>query len=285
MIRQYMHVLFLVVTVLGSSATRLNAKEEKLKLEQLIAKHLASIGTPEALAATHSRSMEGKSQVIFRLGGAGLLNGKGSVVSDGHKYLIGMEFGAVNYPGDIMAFDGENLTVNLIKPGRRSNLGDFIYQHDVLLREGLLGGAMSTAWPLLDLASRQPKLSYTGLKKIEGQSLHELKYRARKGGGDLQISLYFDPGTFRHVASRYRLVVPPAMAANPMDSANQRETVYTLDEQFGNFAAVDSLTLPHFYKLTMTMEGQNASYLTEWNLQAEKALQNPTVEPTTFVVR
>ncbi|MBP1600412.1 MAG: hypothetical protein H6Q06_563, partial [Acidobacteria bacterium] len=26
-------------------------------------------------------------------------------------------------------------------------------------------------------------------------------------------------------------------------------------------------------------------YLTEWNLQAEKALQNPTVEPTTFVVR
>jgi len=45
------------------------------------------------------------------------------------------------------------------------------------------------------------------------------------------------------------------------------ETVYTLDEQFGNFAAVDSLTLPHFYKLTMTMEGQNASYLTEWNLQ------------------
>jgi len=45
------------------------------------------------------------------------------------------------------------------------------------------------------------------------------------------------------------------------------------------------LTLPHFYKLTMTMEGQNASYLTEWNLQAEKALQNQTVEPTTFVVR
>jgi len=43
--------------------------------------------------------MEGKSQVIFRLGGAGLLNGKGSVVSDGHKYLIGMEFGVVNYPG------------------------------------------------------------------------------------------------------------------------------------------------------------------------------------------
>ncbi len=285
MIRQSMYVLFLVVTVLDSSTPRLNAKEEKLKVELLIAKHLASIGTPEALAATRSRSMEGKAQVIFRIGGTGLLNGKGRVVSDGHKYLIGMEFGVVTYPGDIMAFDGENPTVNLIKPGRRSNLGDFVYQHDVLLKEGLLGGAMTTAWPLLDLASRQPKLSYAGLKKFEGQSLHEVKYRAKKGGGDLQISLYFDPGTFRHMATRYRLVVPPAMASNPIDSAGQRETVYTLDEQFGNFGTVDSLTLPHFYKLTMTMEGQNGSYLTEWNLQAEKVSHNQQAEAAAFVAK
>jgi len=285
MIRQSLYILLLSLMILGSSATRLNAKEEKLKLEQLIAKHLASIGTPEALAATHSRSMEGKSQVIFRLGGTGLLNGTGRVVSDGHKYIIGMEFGVVNYPADIMAFDGENPTVNLIKPGRRSNLGDFIYQHDVLLREGLLGGAMSTAWALLDLASRQPKLNYTGLKKVEGRSLHEVKYRARKGGGDLQISLYFDPDTFRHLASRYRLVVPPAMATNPLESSGQRETVYTLDEAFGNFATVDSLTLPHFYKLTMTMEGQSSSYLTEWNFKAENVSQNPQLEPGTFVVK
>ena len=47
----------------------------------------------------------------------------------------------------------------------------------------------------------------------------------------------------------------PPWVRIPADSANQRETVYTLEEQFGNFAAVDSLTLPHFYKLTMTMEG------------------------------
>jgi hypothetical protein len=285
MTRQFSYVLLLSVMILGSTATRLNAKEEKLKLEQLLAKHLASIGTPEALAAAHSRVMAGTAQVIFRLGGAGLLNGKGNVVSDGRKYFIGMDFGVVNYPGDLFAFDGENLTVNLIKPGRRSNLGDFIYQHDVLLKEGLLGGTMTTAWPLLDLTLRQPKMNYSGLKKVEGRNLHEVKYRARKGGGDLQISLYFEPETFRHVASRFRLVVPATMGATPSDSANQRETVYTLDEQFGNFATVDSLTLPYFYKLTMTMEGQSSSYLTEWNLQAEKVSQNQQVDPGTFVVK
>ena len=98
MTRQSLAVLFLGVMMLGSSAARLNAKEEKLKVEQLVAKHLASIGTPEALAAVHSRSIAGTAQVIFRIGGTGLLNGKGSVVSDGRKYFIGMEFGVVNYP-------------------------------------------------------------------------------------------------------------------------------------------------------------------------------------------
>ncbi len=285
MTRQSITVLFLAAMMLDSSATGLSAKEEKMKPEQLIAKHLASIGTPEALAAAHSRSIEGKAQVIFRLGGTGQLNGKGTVVSDGLKYIIGMEFGVVNYPADLLAFDGENLTVNNIKPGRRSNLGDFVYLHDVLLKEGLLGGTMTTAWPLLDLAARQPRLNYSGLKKIDGRNLHELKYRARKGGGDLQISLYFDPDTFRHVASRYRYTVPATMGASPAESASQRETVYTLAEEFGNFGAVDSLTLPHFYKLTMTMEGQSSSFLTEWNLQAERVLHNQQVAPGTFVAK
>ena len=134
------------------------------------------------------------------------------------------------------------------------------------------------------MASRQPKLNYTGLKKIEGRSLHELKYRARKGGGDLQISLYFEPETYRHVGSHYRLVVPSRMGSNPLDSANQRETVYTIDETLGNFATVDSLTLPHFDKLTMTMEGPNGSFLTEWNIQIEKVEQNQQIDPGTFIV-
>ncbi len=276
--------LFLGAMILVSFSSDLKAKEEKLKVEQLVAKHLASIGTPEALAAANSRAIAGTAQVVFRLGGAGQLNGKGSIVSEGRKYLIGMDFGVVNYPGDDMAFDGQNLTVNYIKPGRRSNLGDFVYLHDVLLKEGLLGGTMTTAWPLLDLAVRQPKLNYTGLKKIEGRSLHEVRYRAKKGGGDLQIWLYFDPETFQHVESRYRYTIPSTMGASPTESASQKETVYTLDEQFGNFAVVDSLTLPHFYKLTMTIEGQNSSFLTEWNLKGERVAQNQSIDPATFVV-
>jgi len=52
-----------------------------------------------------------------------------------------------------MAFDGENLTVNLIKPDAIES-GDFIYQHDVLLREGC-SEAHEHRLALLDLASRQ----------------------------------------------------------------------------------------------------------------------------------
>ena len=123
MTRQFRYVVLLGAMMLGSSAARMDAKEEKLKLEELVAKHLASIGTPEALAAARSRTIAGTAQVIFRIGGQGLLNGKGSVVSEGRKYFIGMDFGILNYPADDLAFDGENLTVNNIKPGRRTKSG------------------------------------------------------------------------------------------------------------------------------------------------------------------
>jgi len=40
---------------------------------------------------------------------------------------------------------------------------------NVPLREGLLGGVLSAAWPLLRLAQQNPKLEYRGLKKMEGR--------------------------------------------------------------------------------------------------------------------
>ena len=51
----------------------------------------------------------------------------------------------------------------------------------------------------------QPKLDYRGLKKIEDMELHEVSYRAKKGSGDLKITLYFEPQLFRHVKKQIQL--------------------------------------------------------------------------------
>jgi hypothetical protein len=56
------------------------------------------------------------------------------------------------------------------------------------MKEGLLGGALTTNWMGL---SPRGKLSSNGTKKINGRDAYVLTY-SRKGGGDLDVTLYFD---------------------------------------------------------------------------------------------
>ncbi len=261
------------------------AKDAKLKAEDLVAKHLAAIGTAEARGAVQNRTGVGSAQMISRLGSTGQLSGKSNILSEGRKVRLGMSFGALDYPGDQIAFDGEKVSVGQRRPGERSELSKFIYAYDIIVREGLLGGTLTTAWPLLDLTARQAKLDYTGIKKIEGRQLHEVKYRAKKGGGDLQIALYFDPESFRHVRTQYRLVQPALMAGDIMQSAHQRDTIYTLVENFDDFKETDGLTLPQSYKLKFTIEGQDHTMMTDWNVAVSQVIQNQQIDPKYFSVQ
>ena len=63
---------------------------------------------------------------------------------------------------------------------------------------------MNTGWPLLDLKGRRPKLKYKGLKKFREKKLHQLEYKPQ-GGVGYRIALFFEPETYRHVASSYQL--------------------------------------------------------------------------------
>jgi hypothetical protein len=246
---------------------------QKIKPAELVEKHLASIGTAEARAAVRNRVAAGDADVVFRLGAIGQLSGTGTFLSEGPMIRLGMTFNAVEYPGELFGFDGKKVTVAQIQPGVRSPFGNFVYTYDALLKEGLLGGTISTAWPLLDLAHRQPKLQYTGLKKIEGKQLHELKYEIKKGGTDLQVALYFDPESFRHVRSQYTLSLPEAMGGSP--------EVSSLVETFDNFKEVDGLTLPHAYKIIL----QRGGYLAEWNFAVTQVMHNKQIDPKLFVVQ
>ena len=263
-------------------ASSLHAKDEKIKPEELVSRHLASIGTPEALAAARTRTMGGAGVVNFRLGGHGELRGKCGLVSEQGKVRLGFTFNSMDYPGEQLAYDGSHVTTGWQRPGVRSALASFVYVHDVIIREGLLGGAMSTAWPLLNVAQRQPKLNYAGQKKVDGRQVHELKYRPNKGAGDLQISLYFDAETFRHVGTQYRLVQPASMQTSINDSSGQRDTVYVIAERFDDFKQIDGLTLPHAYKLVYTMEGP-VTLLQDWVATIDQVTHAP-VDAKYFVI-
>jgi hypothetical protein len=262
-----------------------NSAPLKIRCEELVAKHLESIGSAEARAKVKSRAMRGSAGVIFRLGNSGGLSGEGSILSEGRKIRTAMIFGHPSYPGEHHAFDGKSVTVGIVKPSQRSNLSQFLYEHSFLIREGLIGGTLATGWCLLDLEQRKPALNYKGLKEIEGKELHQLEYKARQRESLMRVNLYFQTDTFRHVLSKYVFTIPAQMGRSPAESALLRDRIFSVTEEFDNFQPVDGLSLPHLYRLVFSYEGQPEVFLTEYEIQAGPILHNIELDEQEFRIQ
>jgi len=271
---------FGLVGLLGGSA----AGDETLNPRDLVARHLLSIGSAEVRSGIKTRVIGAATSCKLRLGGEGELKGPGNILSDGRRVRIGMKFTSHEYSGEQLAFDGKRVGAGFTRPGDRSALAQFVYNHDVVMKEGLLGGVLSAAWGLLDVEKRQPKLESTGLKNVEGRQLHELKYRPRRGSSDLKISLYFEPETFRHVMTQYLLEVPSGMPSVPGETP-PRNTFHTLLEYFGDFRVVDGLTLPHSYRFVYTIDGVHSTYLADWSFQEMKIGHNAAMQDAYFSIQ
>lgn len=277
--------LLMVFATLSTSSWKVEAVDkEKLTAEDVVARHLKSIGTPEDLASTKTRIVVGSSLFTARSPGSGQNDGLSMLFSDGNKSVIAMTFKNPSYPHEKFGYDGENLVVSYAKPGIRSNLGDFIFRRTTIFREGLMGGTLSTSWPLFDLNREKARLEYSGTKKIEGRETHVLKYLPRKGS-DLKISLYFDAETFQHVRTLYAQTVAPQMGASPDASKEgQRELHYELEELFSDYKQEGKLTLPHNYKIKLMKEGPGPTYVADWEMVLSKFSFNQPLEPGWFDV-
>src|ERR1700694_1574696 len=178
------------------------------KPEDVVAKHLESIGTTKARSGVKSRVDEGTVEFRILSGGAvGAISGNSVILSENHKTLFMMKLPTVEYRGERFIFDGIRTEVRAATAQQtRSALVAFVWVQDALIKEGLLGGVLTTAWPLLNLDERGAKLSSEGLKTIDGKQLLDLRYKPKKRT-DLDIHLYFEPESFRHVGSVYTLTV------------------------------------------------------------------------------
>jgi len=270
---------------------------QKMKPAELVAKHLASIGTPEARAAVHNRIVTGAANVLLmpapeiRNTVFGSMNkenrsdmapkaahqhdGKAVLVSEGESVRFGLLFSTPDYAGEDLACDGKNLRTHV--SGRFSVPVEFI-------RAGLLGGTLTTAWVLLDHAGRRPRLDYKGLKKLGGQEFHELQHSFRKDYGnrnsvDIRARMYFDPQTFRHVKTESRIVAISAI------TKGTKHVTHMLTEEFADFAGFNGLILPRTYKLRYSREDNGRINTTEWNVAIEEIRHNQQLDPRTFVMK
>lgn len=238
---------------------------DKMKAEDVVLKHLESIGAQESRASITSRIIIGTCKFSYRVNRVGQTEGNAVLASEGVKSLIGMTFPETDYPFERLGFDGRNFTTGYIRPGIRSVLGDFLYSHNDVFKEGLIGGALTQAWPLLDMSGRNPKLEYDGTQKINGKEVHVLSYSPRKGS-DFQIKLFFDSATFQHVRTVYSQNISPQMGKTDKESSRQRGTRYEIVEDFADFKKESGLTLPHNYKIKLEIDNQGGNAQYNWEL-------------------
>ena len=236
--------------------------------EQLVALHLKSIGDPAVLSQIKSVAFTGTSDVEFIKGWFGTSKGTVILVSEGPKMALVTGFPSTNYRGEYFACDGKAVTVQNYAPGLKSPLAGFLYAYDKIMKNGLLGGVYSNAWPLFSIGGNGAKMKVRKTR-VEGAELYEIEYRPKNYHSDMKICLYFDPETSRHVRTDYYL--------SDYQGYNKRAT---LTEKFENFMKVGSLTLPHSY--TIWLDGW-AGNMQRWKIEAlEWMFNRPDIDPKIF---
>jgi hypothetical protein len=199
-----------------------------------------------------------------------------------------MELSSNDYPRERFGFNGKDSRISYSRPGTRSTLGGFLYSNPVLLKDGLLGGTLFSSWTFLSNNSKKPKLSYEGVKKINGRDAYAIEYTPR-GGSDLDITLYFDAENFRHIRTEYNRTIAARQGASIDSSAGQSPERYRLTEDFSDFRTVEGLTIPRVYSLSYSSSGvaslqlaQAANREIEWKFKVTNFTTNQDIDPRTF---
>jgi len=267
--------------------------QTKLTPDEIVAKHLESIGSAEARARVHGTRIKGDASVTVRFCGEGQVDGQVLLSSQGKMNLIDMNFdAAAGYPYELLRFDGKDFAASQFRPGSRTCLAQFFVQNEAIFKEGLVGGALSEAWPLLHVADRNPKLEYGGLKKIGDKEHHVLKYNPRKGS-DLKIVLFFEADTFRHVRTEYSRVIYASEQRRigggggqlPQATSQQASNArIEAREEFSDFKEEAGLNLPHTYKFHLAVQSELRPAAIDWIFNLKEFAFNAQLDPSAFTI-
>lgn len=290
-------ILFLAIPLAKS--------QEHVTAEDVLQRHLDSIGTAAVRDAMKSRVVEATASYRVLQGGSGQFEGKAVVASAGRQLHMLLKISAPQFTGERFISNGQKIGVEGTYPGKdRSAFGSFLYAEDAPLREGLLGGVLSTAWPLLNWPAHRGQLRYEGPKNVGGTSLLVMAYRPG-GRSGLEITLYFDPATYRHVRSVYAEDEPVGIyTSSQSDIARASEAMPTrrgmiaarpnarlspirwkIEEQFSNFKTVDGMTLPAHYDLRFEELRPNGSQtIVQYDVNMTRVMNNIPVDARNFQI-
>lgn len=271
-----LYVATLVIFAFSSSPA------QKISAEEVVAKHLESIGSAEARKGIKNQVASGLVQYTVlrkQTGGSGRI----VIASEGQKLIYGMTFSIPSYPAETVVFDGKNVKVAFAISNARSEFGDYLYRYKDTVTEGLLGGVLNTGWALTDLSSRKAKLAFGGTRKVGNRQTYVLNYLP-KGGSDIDISIFIDQQTFEHVRTEYRRVISSIIGPGPDASAQQREQRQTLMEEFGDYKKENGLNMPHSYRAYVRLDGAAGVREYEYKAIFSDFFFNQQLDSNSFVI-
>lgn len=264
-------------------ATSIVRADEKMKPEEVIAKHLESIGSKEKRDATKDKVVSAEVLYTVTAPRNVAANGKAVFASAGNKSLFGMSLNLPNYASEQIVYNGKSVKVTDAIPGTRSVLGEFMRSYDEIVSGGLFNGILGSDWALLNLSDKTAKLSYKGIKKINGVEAHGIEFIPKKRA-DVEITMYFDATNFHHIRTEYTKLISAQQGPSIDASAGQSAHRYRLAEDFSDFKNTSGLTIPTKYTLQFTHYGSALITDAKWEFKVNNVSYNQNLEDKTFEI-
>ncbi|MBA2621240.1 MAG: hypothetical protein H0U87_08575 [Acidobacteria bacterium] len=271
--------LLAVVLLFGASVVAVKAQEPKV--EDILSKHLDSIGTKEKRAEIKNRMAIGTSTFESKLP-TRKTAGKAAIVSDADNLLMIVSLASKEYPFEKIGFFADKISLPFVSAGFRSPLGAYVSDHSKILSEGLFAGSISSRWSLSNSQLKKGKISSAGMKKIDGRKTYVLNYYLNGDSNEFTTKLFFDAQTFQHVRTEYRHVISGKTITFGQSGENLTGTEIAMTEEFGDFKNENGLTLPHLYKIKYLTSSNKGTYEFNWGATISQYLFNQKLAPNFF---
>jgi hypothetical protein len=255
--------LAVVLILFGSLFVGLRGAD--LKADEIITKHLESLGNEKKRQSIKNLLTIGNSEFIIKIPQSKIL-GKALIASDSKNLMLISSFPASDYPFEKIGFFDSKINIPFVRPGFRSPLGNYLLLNNQILSNGLFAGSITPSWRFLTL--NKEALENGGKKKIGGRETYIIKFFPKEASGaDSSIKLYFDAQNFQHLRTEYLQKIPSKnLYPAGIFDAQTGDSINVLTEEFGDFREVEGLTLPHTYSLKLTVDNQVGTNEFQWNI-------------------
>jgi hypothetical protein len=263
-------------------ATQINGQSKKLSPQEIITKHLASMGSLDDLSVAKRRMVIAGSEFFVR-SGTTKANGRAVLASDGDNLALFSTFNLSDYRMERIGIFSDKLDIPFIVPGRRSPLGRWLIAYDRTVNDRIFGGSIFSTWLFLKPDTLWGKMETEGKKKVGDREAWVINYSPKQGlKAGSYIKLYFDTENFHHLRTVYKQMETERGfydtgskgsnigSTGHMDDSAMANNQSTLTENFEEFLDDNGLVLPRKYSINLQMESAAGTAEYDWIFKIEE---------------